>query len=393
MSEKKEYKNMHSEPIRIAEIVGKWVGGGVEAFIMNYYRNIDKTKIQFDFICDSDSTDIPYEEIEDAGGRVILIPPYEKVIPYHKELKKVLTENNYKIVHSHINTMSVFPLFAAKCVGVPVRIAHSHSTTSKLEKKRNLIKLVLRPLVPLFATHFFACTEHAGRWAFGNKRFDNGNVTVINNAIDVKAFNYNEEVRNAKRKELNINDKTIVFGHAGRFVSVKNHSFIVDVFNEFHKENSDSLLLLAGQGPLLEDVSQKVRRLGLQNDVLFLGQRTDISELYQAFDVFLLPSLYEGLGMVLIEAQCAGNLCFASTEVPKETKMTENIEHLDISMGSEYWSEQITTRIKNFKRENHGEEIKIYGYDIKDEVKKLELLYKKMEENVGGKSICDNGDL
>ena len=130
-------ENIRQEPIRIAQVIGKWVGGGVEAVVMNYYRHIDKSKIQFDFICDEDSTSIPYEEIEKLGGKVILIPPYQKLFRYHKELKRILKEGNYKIVHSHINTLSVFSLFAAKCAKVPVRIAHSHSTTNKKEKKKN----------------------------------------------------------------------------------------------------------------------------------------------------------------------------------------------------------------------------------------------------------------
>lgn len=366
---------MCDEPIRVAEIVGKWVGGGVEAFIMNYYRHVDKTKIQFDFICDSDSTDIPYNEIESLGGKVILIPPYEKVISYHKELKKVLRDGNYKIVHSHINTMSVFPLFAAKCAGVPVRIAHSHTTTSKIEKKRNILKLILRPLVPLFATDFFACTEHAGRWAFGDKRFDKGNVTVINNAIDVEAFSYNEDLRKSKRNDLNITEDTIVIGHAGRFVPQKNHEFLVDVFNEYHKTNRNSILLLVGQGPLLETISQKVLQLGLQNAVIFLGQRTDLNELYQAFDVFLFPSIYEGLGMVAIEAQCAGNLCIVSTEVPKIAKSTKNIEFIDLNDDAIIWSKHIEKAIKNHKREEHKKEISDNGYNIVIEISKLEFEY------------------
>ena len=142
-----------SEPKRIAQIVGKWVGGGVEAVIMNYYRNIDKSKIQFDFLCDSDSTNIPYEEIESLGGRVILIPPYQKPFKYHKELKRILKENKYEIVHSHISTMSLFSLFAAKCAGVKVRVAHSHSTTNKAEWKKNLMKQVLKQFSKVFATH------------------------------------------------------------------------------------------------------------------------------------------------------------------------------------------------------------------------------------------------
>ena len=182
-----------NKTIRIAQVIGKWLGGGVEAVVMNYYRHIDRNKIQFDFICDSDSTNIPYEEIEKLGGKVILVPPYQKVFAYHKELKKIFKENNYKIVHSHINTLSVFPLYAAKCAGVPIRIAHSHSTTNKKEWKKNFIKQILRPFSKIFATHYFACSEYAGRWLFGNKEYDKGKVFLLNNAIDVNRFKYDEK--------------------------------------------------------------------------------------------------------------------------------------------------------------------------------------------------------
>ena len=137
---KKEKKQSNHLPIRVAHIMGKWVGGGVEAVVMNYYRHMNHEKFQFDFICDSDSTQIPYGEIASLGGRVIIIPPYQKVIEYHKELRKVLEEGNYVIVHSHINALSLFSLYAAKKANVPIRIAHSHSTSNKIEKKRNLLK-------------------------------------------------------------------------------------------------------------------------------------------------------------------------------------------------------------------------------------------------------------
>ena len=186
---------MKKAPIRIAHVIGKWVGGGVEAVVMNYYRNIDKSMIQFDFICDNDSTNIPYEEIESLGGKVILVPPYQKVFEYQKVLQKILKENNYKIIHSHINTLSVFPLYAAKKVGVPVRIAHSHSTTNKKEWKKNLLKQVLRPFSKVFATDYMCCSELAGRWLFGNKEYDKGNVYLLNNAIDLDKFKYNKRIR------------------------------------------------------------------------------------------------------------------------------------------------------------------------------------------------------
>lgn len=368
-------KKEKNEPIRIAQIVGKWVGGGVEAVIMNYYRNIDHSKIQFDFLCDSDSTNIPYEEIESLGGRVILIPPYQKAFKYHKELKRILKEGNYKIVHSHINTMSLFPLFAAKCAGVPVRIAHNHSTTNKAEWKKNIVKMILRPLTPIFATHYFACTEHAGRWMFGNKKFDKGQVYVLNNAIDLEKFKYDEKIRKSKRKELEIKDNQIVIGHLGRFMLQKNHSFLIDIFSEIHKKEENAVLVLAGQGPLMDEIKEKVNFLGLTDSVNFLGQRTDANELYQAFDIFLLPSLYEGLGIVLIEAQCAGNLCVASTEVPEVAKVTENLDFIDLNAEPEVWATHILEGLKSHKRKAYISEVRKNGFDIKLEVTKLEEKY------------------
>lgn len=370
MSKKKE------EPIRIAQIIGKWVGGGVEAVVMNYYRHIDHEKIQFDFICDEDSTNIPYEEIESLGGKVIIIPPYQKINKYVKELTKVLKEGNYKIVHSHINALSVFSLYCAKKAGVPVRIAHSHSTTNKVEWKKNMLKQCLKPFSKLYATDYFACTEHAGRWLFGNKEYDKGNVYVLNNAIDLDKFKYDEKIRKEKRKELGIKDNQLIIGHIGRFVAQKNHNFLIDIFNEIHKKNNNSILILAGQGPLMDEIKSKVNNLGLTSNVKFLGQRNDANELYQAFDIFLLPSIYEGLGLVLIEAQCAGNLCFASTEVPKIAKTTDNLEFIPLSASPEDWATEILTKIENHQRKVHTNEIKKSGYDIKEEAKKLEKKYK-----------------
>lgn len=366
---------MKKEPIRIAHIVGKWLGGGVEAVVMNYYRNIDHSKIQFDFICDDDSTNIPYDEIKKLGGKVILIPPYQKAFKYHKELKKVLKESNYKIVHSHLNTLSVFPLFAAKLANVPVRIAHSHSTTNKKEWKKNLLKQVLRPFSKVFATHYMCCSELAGRWLFGNKEYDKDNVYLLNNAIDLDKFKYNEKIRKEKRKELNIKDDTLVIGHIGRFVAQKNHDFLIDIFNEVHKQNNNSILLLAGQGPLMDEIKDKVKRLNLEESVKFLGQRNDANELYQAFDIFLLPSLYEGLPVVGVEAQASGLLCFLSSDMTKETKVLESTTIMNLSNTSKEWADNILEKVNKFNRIDTVKEISSNGFNIKDEVSKLEKYY------------------
>lgn len=364
-----------SEPIRIAHIVGKWVGGGVEAVIMNYYRHIDRTKIQFDFLCDEDSTNIPYEEIESLGGRVIIIPPYQKVFKYIKELKIVLKEGQYKIVHSHINTLSVFPLYAAKKAGVPVRIAHSHSTTNKKEWKKNLMKLALRPFAKTFATDYFACSELAGRWQFGEKLHKKNSIYIMNNAIDSKKFMYDKKIRLKKRKELGINNNEVIIGHVGRFVTVKNHIFLLKIFENLKRQNSNCKLLLVGQGPLEEKIKEEVKQKKLDNDVIFLGQRNDIEELYQAMDFFVLPSLYEGLGMVLIEAQCAGLPCLASTEVPEIVKISNKIDFLDLSSDIKIWTMHILENINKYTRDAFKENITNYGYDIATEVLKLEKKY------------------
>ena len=366
---------MGKKEIVVAHVIGKWLGGGVESVVMNYYRHIDRTKIQFDFICDEDSTNIPYEEIEKLGGKVILIPPYQKVFKYHKKLKEVLKSGGYKIVHSHINTLSVFSLFAAKCAGVPVRIAHSHSTTNKKEKKKNLLKQVLRPFSKVFATDYMCCSELAGRWLFGNKEYDKGNVYLLNNAIDLDKFKYDEEKRKEKRKELNIEDSTLVIGHVGRFVEQKNHRFLIDIFNEVHKQKENSILLLAGQGPLMEEMKEKVKILGIEDSVKFLGQRNDINELYQAFDVFCLPSLYEGLPVVGVEAQATGLLCIFSDDMTKEIKVLDTTEFLSLKQSAEEWTYTILKKSKSFKRKDTQKEITDKNFNIKNEIKKLEREY------------------
>lgn len=369
---------LKERPVRIAQIMGKWLGGGVEAVVMNYYRHMNYNKIQFDFICDSDSTNIPYEEIEKLGGKVILVPPYQKVFAYHKRLKKVFKENNYKIVHSHINTLSVFPLYAAKCAKVPIRIAHSHSTTHTKEWKKNLMKQILRPFSKLFATHYFACSEYAGNWLFGNKAVVNGNVFLLNNAIDVEKFKYDEETRKEVRKELKIKKSTIVIGHIGRFVAQKNHVFLIDIFNEYHKLNKDSILLLAGQGPLEKEIKEKVKALKLENSVKFLGLRSDVNKLYQAFDVFLLPSLYEGLPVVGVEAQASGLLCVLSELMTNETKLLESTTFISLDKSAKEWASVINNNFKKNKRIEACKELSKKGYSIEKEANKLFNKYEKL---------------
>lgn len=370
-------------PIIVAHIMGKWLGGGVEAVVMNYYRCIDKTKYQFDFLCDSDSTNIPYDEIEQLGGRVILIPPYQQIFKYEKELIKIFKKNNYKIVHSHINTLSIFPLRAAKKAGVPIRIAHSHSTTNKAEKKKNMMKMALRPFSKKYATHYFCCSELAGRWLFSDKTYDSGNVFLLNNAINLDKFKYDKKIRDEKRKELELADNVLAVGHIGRFVAQKNHIFLIDIFNEIHKKNDNAILLLAGQGPLQEEIKNKVHELGLESKVKFLGQINDTYKLYQALDIFILPSLYEGLPVVGVEAQATGLLCELSNDMTKETKVLDTTRFISLNTSAEEWATIILDDYSKFKRHDTTSEITKNNFNIKNETSKLENEYSELLTNMG----------
>jgi len=342
-------KEVQKKPIIVAQIMGKWVGGGVESVIMNYYRHLDHSKIQFDFICDEDSTRIPYDEIKKLGGRVFLVPKYQNLPKYLKALEKLFKENQYRIVHSNINTLSVFPLYAAKKAGVPIRISHSHSTSNPKEWKRNLIKNILRPFSKRYATDYFACSEKTGIYQFGKRK--SKLVKIIPNSIDIEIFKFHPKDRQDIRAELGIEEDTIVIGHIGRFVETKNHQFIIHSFSKLHQKNPNTKLILIGDGPLLEKTRKTVRDLGLEESVLFLGRKENIAPYYSVFDIFFLPSLYEGMPMSGIEAQVSGLKCIFSSSFSKDTAIIpgnvlflSNEDKESLIKGVEYFNNQINNR-------------------------------------------------
>lgn len=360
------------KPIRIAQVIGKLKNGGVESVIYNYYKNIDHSRFQFDFYIDGDSDFTFPQELLDMGARCFIIPPYQKLFSYLAALIKFFKTNKYDIVHINMNTLSVFSLYAAWIAGVPVRINHNHSTAGKGETKRNIIKYMLRPFSKIFATNFMACSEYAGRWLFGNRFFDKGNVTVLNNAIDFEHFKFNEDKRNTLRNELGISD-CYVIGHIGRFMPQKNHTFLIDIFSEVHKKDSDTVLLLVGDGELKEEIECKVKKLRLSDNVLFIDAQSDISKYYQVMDVFCFPSLYEGLGMVAIEAQACSLPVVASTEVPKDIEITSNVKFVPLDKSADFWAEKILEN-KAVNRTDAKIDLNC-PFDIKTECKKLEHYY------------------
>lgn len=357
-----------SEPIRVAHVMGKMLGGGVEQVVMNYYRHIDRSRVQFDFVVDSDSTLVPRGEIESLGGRVFTVPPYQRVIAYQRALIEIFLKQRWKIVHSHENALSVFPLRAAKRAGVPVRIAHSHSTAGRGETARNAIKWVLRRFANVYPTHRMACSRHAGEWLFGK----GANFTILHNAIELSDFWFDPGIRDEVRVELGIPDSKLAIGHVGRFVTQKNQSFLLDVFAKVIADGVDAVLILVGDGPMRGEMEEMAGRFGLSDRVLFLGQRDDVARLYQAFDVFCLPSLYEGLGIVAIEAQVAGLPCLLSDCVPEEAVISDKAITLSIR-DTRAWFDGVCNVARGNSRDVCLGDFA--GYDISSAAKWLEQFY------------------
>lgn len=356
--------------IRVLQIMGKMHGGGVEQVVMNYYRHIDRDIVQFDFLVDKDSTLVPRDEIENLGGHVIEIVPYQHVVEYQQELGHILSVEAYPIVHSHLNALSIFPLRVANAVGVPVRIAHSHSTMGKGEYAKNSMKVILKHFSNIYPTHRLACSKYAGEWLFGkNKQFE-----VLYNAIDLKSYVFDAKVRKSVRCDLNISDDTFVIGHVGRFMPQKNHRFIFDVFEKLLKLRSNSILICVGSGKSEAYFKQLARIHGISDKVIFLGQRNDVDRIYQGFDAFVLPSLYEGLGLAAIEAQTAGLPCLLSSAVPKESNVNGESIFLPIE-NPKLWAKKLCS-INVGQRIDAPKELFI-DYDIKKAAISLTELYRK----------------
>ena len=362
-----------TEPIRVAQMMTDMNYGGVEMVVMNYYRHIDRTKVQFDFFALEGSAVPQREEIERLGGRVYIVPKYTHLSAYEKEIIRLFRQNQYKIVHSHMNTLSVFSLWVAKKAGIPNRIAHNHSTAGKGETKKNIIKYALRPFAKIYPTKLCACSQYAGEWLYGK----NAEFQVFNNAIDLSRYSYDPQKAAAARKELGLEDKLVV-GHIGRFCYQKNHDFLIDIFNEIHKQRQEAVLLLIGEGELEQDIRNKVKKLGLTDSVRFMGKQKDTSEFYQAMDCFVLPSRYEGLGVVAIEAQACSVPVICLTAVPKDAKITSSVKFIGLDESSSNWADCVLDVIKTQVKRNEREEVRKAGYDIEVEAQKLTDFYEEL---------------
>lgn len=321
-----------NSPIRVAQILNNMDYGGVEAVIMNYYRNIDRSKIQFDFIINENSICPFQDEIEKFGGKIYKIPSLSKYLAYEKTLKKIFIENKYKIVHCHLSTLSVFPLRIAKKCNIPVRICHSHSTANPKEIVRSMIKYILRPFSKLYATDYFACGEYAGKWMFGKKASNKNKVFIMRNGIDSDKFKFNEKYREEIRNKYNVHDKFIL-GFIGRLVKQKNPIFLIKLLKEELKVKPNTILMIVGNGELKDAVIKKAKKDNVLDKIIFVDNTPEVFKYYSCFDVFVLPSLYEGLPVVGIEAQCNGVSSIFSNKMTDEILENENSVCLPLSVS------------------------------------------------------------
>lgn len=379
------------EQKRVLHVTEKLQSAGIENFIMNLYRNIDKTKVQFDFLVTRNQEEFFASEIEELGGRKHTIDYLSTKNIFFRILKEsfyiysfLKQHSEYKIIHVHSGTpLRIFYLLAAKLAGCPNRIYHSHSAEvngphSKLFLKKTLFK-ILRLFFSFVGTHFFACSNAAAIWMYPRFLTKKGKVQVINNGIDINKFKFNETIREAYRKDLNI-ENAFVVGHVGRFNHQKNHAFLIDIFCEIKKLKSNAILLLIGEGELFDIIKNKVENLHLTNSVIFMGVRSDVVNIMQAMDIFLLPSNYEGLPVVGVEAQALGLPCFFSTTITKELNFSEYSNYLSLEKNANFWSNFILDKSNSiYNRSMAYKNIIINGYNIKDVSKKIQHFYKDLK--------------
>lgn len=363
------------EQVRVLQVVTYMGRGGLESMLMNYYRHIDREEVQFDFLVHRQERAAFDDEIESLGGRIYRLP---RLVPWSKNYLAALNRffdehSEHKIVHVHQDCLSSVILKIAAQHNVPVRVAHSHSANQDKNLKYP-IKLWYKRGIPKYATDLFACGKGAGDWMFGGASYQ-----IINNAIDVVACAYNPTKRQEMRRQLGLENEFTI-GHVGRFNQPKNHPFLLDIFAALLRKEPNAVLLLVGGGEGMSKMQEKVQELGIAEHVRFLGVRSDVADLMQAMDVFVFPSLYEGLPVTMVEAQAAGLPCIISDKVPPECILTEGlVDIMLLSASPEAWAAKILKK-KNLPRIDRRSEIAAHGFDITTEAVKLQKFYLEAAE-------------
>ncbi|MFV0250041.1 MAG: glycosyltransferase family 1 protein [Bacilli bacterium] len=366
---------MEDRVIRVLQIVPNMRSAGIENFIMNFYKTINRDEVQFDFLVHSNQEQEFDSEITKLGGKIyrLTYKDDKNILKYIKDLNNFFKNHSeYDIVHGEMQSMMPLYLSIAKKNGVSIRIAHAHNSSYEKTLKGFILHLFSR-FSKYPANVFWACSNSAGKYLFGNKKYE-----IIYNAIDIEKFKYNEDIREKLRKEMNLENKMVI-GNVARFELQKNHEFLIDVFEKIVQKNDNAILLLIGDGYLKEKIKNIVIQRGLSKYVIFTGVRKNVNELYQAMDLFLLPSLYEGLPLVGVEAQISGLNCFFSTSITKEIEVSEKVKFLSLQSSSCEWADIILQNQENCRICNVND-----SYNLQIESKKLIKKYKNLLNKNGG---------
>lgn len=354
-----------ADVLRVLHVFGRLDRGGAETMVMNLYRNIDRKKIQFDFVIHTEKKCSYEDEIRDLGGRIYRVPMYtgKNHFNYIKSWHNLFQEHKeHKIIHGHVRSTASIYLKVAKKHGL-ITIAHSHNTSSG-KGIAGFTKSMLQFPIRFVSDYFFACSEYAGRWLFGNNILNSENFYILKNAIDTSEYLYAYENRKKIRDEFGISDGLVV-GHVGRFHHQKNHEFLINVFKQVHEVNNSATLILVGDGELRDSIEKKVCDLGLSDSVIFTGIRSDVPHLLQAMDIFLFPSRYEGLPVILIEAQTSGLNCLISETITKDVEITNSLQYLPISESPKLWAKELLSKYgDNKSRTSNRDDVVRAGYDI-----------------------------
>lgn len=367
-----------TKPIHVLHVLGGVGLGGAESRIMDLYRQMDREEIQFDFLVHASAARKPEfydEEIQNLGGHIYVLPKFRvyNYFAYKKAVRAFFAAHReFRVVQGHMTSTAGIYLPIAKKAGVPVVAAHARNA-GVVKGLKGLATRFFRRGLAKKADHCFACSALAGQDVFGEAAMKAGQVKVIYNAIDVGRFTYNEKVRRQVRAQLGI-DTGLVLGHVGRFQYQKNHPYLLEVFAAVCKKQPDARLLLLGEGEDRPAMEEKCRRLGIADKVHFLGNRKDAERFYQAMDLFLLPSFFEGLPGVLVEAQAAGLRCFVSDTVTREAKATDLVTYLSIGEPPVRWAEEILKQA-DYTRRDTAQELRRAGFDVRAQAQGYRQFY------------------
>lgn len=368
---------------RVLHIVSAMDRGGAETLLMNVYRNLDKSKLQFDFIVHRNDRGDYDNEIRKLGGKIYNVPSLGIAGPlsYVKKLSDIMSSNSYIAVHSHTDYQSGFPVLAAKIAGIPHRICHSHSNNWPMNEsiKQKLVLKVLQSIIKFSATQYCSCSQEAGAFLFGQKAVEKNQVTILKNGIDLGQYLDETITKTSVIRELGLNQDTKIIGHVGKFSKSKNQAFILQVLKQLLNKDKRYVALLVGDGPLKEKIEREAESMGLSKHVRFLGVRSDIPRLMKAFDVFLFPSLFEGFGIVTVEAQISGTPCIMSDAVPVSTDMGLGlVRYLSLEEHPEKWEEEVGMAINMQKPEKDilVKALSEKGFSIQQNIEEWMKLYR-----------------